>query len=88
MHRLPSPTLPLKCLARNYPANRLLPRLVPLKYREDVVGDLENAPKAFQGLLRGENCQKLLVRVSPDPPTQRAFGDLLLEGHDRAAPEG
>ncbi|MBY0357278.1 MAG: NADP-dependent oxidoreductase [Candidatus Obscuribacterales bacterium] len=34
-----------------------------VKYREDIVDGLENAPKAFQGLLRGENFGKLLVRV-------------------------
>jgi NADPH-dependent curcumin reductase CurA len=38
-----------------------------IKYREDVVEGLENAPRAFQGLLRGENFGKLLVRVGADP---------------------
>ena len=38
-----------------------------MKYREDVVEGLENAASAFQGLLRGENFGKLLVRVSDDP---------------------
>ena len=38
-----------------------------IKYREDVVDGLENAPRAFQGLLNGANFGKLLVRVSPDP---------------------
>ena len=35
-----------------------------LKYREDIVDGLENAPRAFIGLLRGENFGKLQVRVS------------------------
>jgi NADPH-dependent curcumin reductase CurA len=35
-----------------------------VKYREDVVDGLENAVRAFQGLLRGENFGKLLVRVA------------------------
>jgi NADPH-dependent curcumin reductase len=35
-----------------------------LKYREDVVDGLENAPAAFLGLLQGKNFGKLLVRVS------------------------
>jgi hypothetical protein len=35
-----------------------------LKYREDVVDGLENAPAAFLGLLHGKNFGKLLVRVS------------------------
>jgi NADPH-dependent curcumin reductase CurA len=38
-----------------------------LKYREDVVQGLENAPRAFLRLFRGENFGKLLVQVSPDP---------------------
>ncbi len=38
-----------------------------LKYREDVVPGLENAPRAFLRLFRGENFGKLLVQVSPDP---------------------
>jgi NADPH-dependent curcumin reductase CurA len=38
-----------------------------LKYREDVVDGLERAPAAFQGLLRGENRGKMLVRVGRDP---------------------
>jgi hypothetical protein len=38
-----------------------------LKYREDIVEGLPNAPQAFIGLLQGKNFGKLLVRVSPDP---------------------
>lgn len=34
-----------------------------LRYREDIVDGLENAPRAFIGLLRGENFGKLQVRV-------------------------
>ena len=34
-----------------------------IKYREDVVEGLENAPEAFMGLLKGRNFGKLLVRV-------------------------
>jgi len=41
-----------------------------LKYREDIVEGFENAVGAFQGLLRGENFGKLLVRVSDDPTRQ------------------
>jgi NADPH-dependent curcumin reductase CurA len=36
-----------------------------IKYREDVVDGLENAPRAFMGLLKGKNFGKLLVRVAP-----------------------
>ncbi len=35
-----------------------------LKYREDVVDGLENAPAAFLGLLQGKNFGKLLVKVA------------------------
>ncbi len=35
-----------------------------VRYREDVVEGLENAPDAFIGLLRGRNFGKLVVRVS------------------------
>jgi NADPH-dependent curcumin reductase CurA len=38
-----------------------------IKYREDFVDGLENAPRAFQGLLEGRNFGKLVVRVGDDP---------------------
>ncbi|MEP6814180.1 MAG: NADP-dependent oxidoreductase [Marmoricola sp.] len=37
-----------------------------VRYREDVVDGLENAPDAFAGMLRGANFGKLLVKVSRD----------------------
>jgi hypothetical protein len=37
-----------------------------IKYKEDVVLGLENAPRAFIGLLRGENFGKLIVKVSTE----------------------
>ncbi|QBJ97773.1 NADP-dependent oxidoreductase [Rhodococcus sp. ABRD24] len=37
-----------------------------LKYREDVVDGLENAPTAFLGMLHGKNFGKLVVRVGPE----------------------
>ena len=35
-----------------------------IKYREDVVQGLENAPQAFIGLLEGKNFGKLVVQLS------------------------
>lgn len=52
------------------PARRAMGELVRdgrLKYREDIVDGIERAPRAFIGLLRGENFGKLLVRLGPDP---------------------
>ena len=37
-----------------------------MKYREDVVEGLENAPRAFMGLMQGQNFGKLLIRVSDE----------------------
>ena len=38
-----------------------------LKYKEQIVVGLENAPAAFLGMLEGANFGKLLVQVSGDP---------------------
>lgn len=35
-----------------------------IQYRENIVEGLENAPRAFQGLFKGENLGKQLVKVS------------------------
>jgi NADPH-dependent curcumin reductase CurA len=37
-----------------------------ITFREDIVEGLENAPKAFIGLLQGKNFGKLIVRVASD----------------------
>ncbi len=39
-----------------------------IKDAETVVEGIENAPRAFMGLLRGENRGKMLVKVGPDSP--------------------
>jgi hypothetical protein len=36
-----------------------------LQHREMIVEGIENAPKAFLGLFRGENIGKMLVKVGP-----------------------
>lgn len=38
-----------------------------IKYREDVVAGIENAPEAFLGLFQGKNFGKLIVKVGDDP---------------------
>lgn len=38
-----------------------------LKYREDIVDGIDNAPEAFIGLLQGRNFGKLIVRLGDDP---------------------
>ena len=38
-----------------------------IKYREDVIEGLENAPRGLIGLLKGQNFGKLVVRVSDEP---------------------
>ncbi len=38
-----------------------------IKYREDFIDGLENAPNGLIGLLKGKNFGKLVVRVSPEP---------------------
>ena len=35
-----------------------------IKYREDMVDGLENAPEAFIGLLKGKNFGKLVIDVA------------------------
>lgn len=44
----------------------LVPRVASgeIKYREDIVEGLENAPAAFTAMLRGGNLGKLIVKVS------------------------
>jgi NADPH-dependent curcumin reductase len=42
-----------------------------LKYREDIVDGLESAPSAFLRLFEGRNFGKLIVRVSPEPTSNR-----------------
>ena len=38
-----------------------------VRYREDVVDGLANAPEAFRGMLTGRNFGKVLIRVGDDP---------------------
>src|SRR5713226_6011176 len=43
-----------------------------IRYREDIIQGLENAPRAFIGLLQGENIGKRIVQVAPDPTRNMA----------------
>jgi NADPH-dependent curcumin reductase CurA len=38
-----------------------------IKRKETIVDGIENAPKAFIGLFKGENFGKMIVRIGPDP---------------------
>jgi len=38
-----------------------------LRYREDVLEGIEQAPDAIAGLYRGDNLGKRLIRIAPDP---------------------
>jgi NADPH-dependent curcumin reductase CurA len=38
-----------------------------IKWKETVAEGIENAPKAFLGLFKGENFGKMLVKIGPDP---------------------
>jgi NADPH-dependent curcumin reductase CurA len=38
-----------------------------LRYREDVIDGIDNAPTAFIGLLQGRNFGKLIVKLADDP---------------------
>ena len=38
-----------------------------IKWKETVVDGIENAPKAFIGLFKGENFGKMIVKLGPDP---------------------
>jgi NADPH:quinone reductase len=49
-----------------------------LKYRETIVKGIENAPKAFIGLLRGENIGKQLVQLADENP--ESAGDHARDG--------
>jgi NADPH-dependent curcumin reductase CurA len=37
-----------------------------MKYREELIEGLENAPRGLIGMLQGENFGKLIVRVARD----------------------
>jgi len=39
-----------------------------IRYREDIIDGIENIPRAFVGMFKGDNIGKRLVRVAPDPP--------------------
>jgi NADPH-dependent curcumin reductase CurA len=41
-----------------------------IKWEETIIDGIENAPKAFLGLFRGENTGKMLVRLDPQPPVR------------------
>lgn len=38
-----------------------------IRWRETIIAGIENAPKAFIALFKGENFGKMLVKIGPDP---------------------
>ena len=38
-----------------------------IKWKETIVDGIENAPRAFIGLFKGENFGKMIVKIGPDP---------------------
>jgi NADPH-dependent curcumin reductase CurA len=38
-----------------------------MKWKETIVDGIENTPRAFIGLFKGENLGKMLVKIGPDP---------------------
>jgi len=54
-----------------------------IKYREDVVEGLENAPGAFLGLLAGRNFGKLVIKVGAVEPGRAAAPGSAAEGSGR-----
>jgi NADPH-dependent curcumin reductase CurA len=38
-----------------------------ITWKETIVEGIENAPKAFIGLFKGDNFGKMLVKIGPDP---------------------
>ena len=43
-----------------------------IKWKETVVDGIENAPKAFTGLFKGENFGKMIVKIGPDAGDQKS----------------
>jgi NADPH-dependent curcumin reductase CurA len=39
-----------------------------ITWQETIIDGIENAPKAFIGLFKGENTGKMLIRLCPEPP--------------------
>ena len=57
-----------------------------LRYRETVIDGIENAPRAFLGLLRGENIGKMLVKVGPADCNRGRWGRGMPPPYGASAP--
>jgi hypothetical protein len=55
-----------------------------LKYREDIVEGIDNAPAAFTGLLQGKNFGKLIIKLGAGPTRCPEFAALGTFGAQRA----
>lgn len=45
-----------------------------IRYREDILDGIEQAPDSIAGLYRGENQGKRLIRIAPEPPPRARTG--------------
>jgi NADPH-dependent curcumin reductase CurA len=41
-----------------------------IKWQETIIDGIENAPKAFLGLFKGENTDKMIVRLGQEAPVR------------------
>src|SRR6266511_3059688 len=52
-----------------------------IRYREDILDGIEQAPGSIAGLYRGENLGKRLIRIAPDVPPRDPFPTQTWTGH-------
>ena len=61
-----------------------------IRYREDILDGLEQAPGSIAGLYRGENLGTCLIRIAPkclrleSPPLRKPSPDTRRSGHSAA----
>ena len=56
-----------------------------IRYREDILDGIEQAPGSIAGLYRGENLGKRLIRIAPDVLPRDPFPTQTWTGHPASA---